>query len=52
MKKPVLFGGYTKEIALMSEANALDRIMAYMAENRIVTALEAESEQRMGLEAK
>ena len=35
----------------MSEANALDRITAYMAENRIITALEAESKQKMDLEA-
>src|ERR1044072_3707855 len=51
MKKLVLFGGYTKETTLMSEANALERITAYMAENRINTALEAELEQNMALEA-
>src|ERR1044072_88787 len=51
MKKPVLCGGYTKEKVLMSEANALDRITAYMAENRINAALEAELEQNMALEA-
>src|ERR1044072_4389736 len=51
MKKPVLFGGYTKEKVLMSEANALDKITAYMAENRINAALEAELEQSMALEA-
>src|ERR1044072_4558222 len=51
MKKPVLFRGYTKEKVPMSEANALDRITAYMAENRINVALEAELEQNMALEA-
>ena len=35
----------------MSEANALDRITAYMAENRIYAALEAELNQEMALEA-
>src|ERR1044072_3193875 len=51
MKKPVLFGGYTKEKIPMSEANALDRITAYMAENRINAALEADLEQNMALKA-
>src|ERR1044072_9937511 len=50
-KKPVLFGGCTKEKVPMSEANALDRIMAYRAENRIITALEAEAKQKLALEA-
>ena len=35
----------------MSEANALDKITAYMAENRINAALEAELYQKMALEA-
>ena len=35
----------------MFEANALDKITTYMAENRIIMALEAESKQRMALEA-
>src|ERR1044072_6674013 len=51
MKKPVFFGGCTKEKVPMSEANALDRITVYMAENRIITALEAESKQKMALDA-
>src|ERR1044072_9058668 len=51
MKKPVLFGGYTKEKVLMSEADALDRITAYMVGNRINAALEADLEQNMALEA-
>src|ERR1044072_4572427 len=51
MKKPVLIGGCTKERVPMSEAKALDRIAAYMAENRINTALEAKLNQKMALEA-
>ena len=35
----------------MSEANALDRITAYMVENRINTALEAELNQKLAVEA-
>src|ERR1044072_9525737 len=51
MKKPVLFGGCTREEVPMSEANALDKITTYMAENRINAALEAELNQKMALEA-
>ena len=35
----------------MSEADALDRITAYMAENRINAALEGDLEQNMALKA-
>src|ERR1044072_2372032 len=35
----------------MSEANALDKITAYMAEKRINAALEAELNQKLSLEA-
>ena len=35
----------------MSEANALDKITAYMAKNRINAALEAKLYQKMALEA-
>src|ERR1044072_2916404 len=51
MKKPVLSGGCTREKVPMSEANALNKITAYMAENRINAALEAELYQKMALEA-
>ena len=51
MKKPVLFGGCTKEKVPISEANALDRITAYMAENRIIMALEVEAKQKLALKA-
>src|ERR1044072_4135053 len=51
MKKLVLSGGGTREEIRMSEANALDKITAYMAENRINAALEAEKCQKMALEA-
>src|ERR1044072_5745739 len=51
MKKHVLSGGCTREKVPMSEANALDKITAYMAENRINAALEAELYQKMALEA-
>src|ERR1044072_3573877 len=51
MKKPVLSGGCTRERVPMSEANALDKSTAYMGENRINAALEAELNQKMALEA-
>src|ERR1044072_3944607 len=51
MKKPVISGGYTREKILMSEAYVLDKIMAYMAENRINAALEAGLHHKMALEA-
>src|ERR1044072_5473830 len=51
MKKPVFFGGCTKEKIPMSEADTLNRITAYMAENRINAALEADLEQNMALKA-
>src|ERR1044072_4606739 len=41
MKKPVISGGYTREGILISEADALDKITDYMAENIINEALEA-----------
>src|ERR1044072_4435280 len=51
MKKPVISGGCTREKIPMSEANSLDKITAYMAENRINAALEAGLFHKMGLEA-
>src|ERR1044072_8332729 len=51
MMKPVISGGYTREKIPMSEANALDKITAYMAENRINVALEAGLYHKMALEA-
>src|ERR1044072_791465 len=51
MKKPMIFGGYTREKTPMSEADALDKITAYMAENRINAALEAGLYHKMVLEA-
>src|ERR1044072_4154997 len=51
MNKPVISGGYTREKIQMSEANALDKITAYMSENRINAALEAGLYHKMALEA-
>src|ERR1044072_6782564 len=51
MKKPVISVGCTREKIPMSEADALDKITAYMAENRINAALEAGLYQKMALEA-
>src|ERR1044072_3561904 len=51
MKKPVISGGCTREKIPMSEASALDKITAYMAENRINAALEAGLYHKMALEA-
>src|ERR1044072_2031466 len=51
MKKPVISGGYTREKIPMSEASSLDKITAYMAENRINAALEAGLYHKMALEA-
>src|ERR1044072_4766820 len=51
MKKPMISGGYTREKFPMSEAEALDKITAYMAENRINAALEAGLYHKMALEA-
>src|ERR1044072_9075743 len=51
MKKPTIPGGYTREKIPMSEANALDKITAYMAENRINVTLEAGLYNKMALEA-
>src|SRR5580765_2353540 len=51
MKKPIISGGYTREKTPMSEAEALDKITAYMAENRINAALEAGLYHKMALEA-
>src|ERR1044072_1910876 len=51
MKKPVISGGCTREKIPMSEADALDKITAYMAENRINAALEAGLYHKMALEA-
>src|ERR1044072_1517625 len=51
MKKPMISGGYTREKTPMSEADALDKITAYMAENRINAALEAGLYHKMALEA-
>src|ERR1044072_7704846 len=51
MKKPMISGGYTREKVLMSEASALDKITAYMAENRINAVLEAGLYHKMVLEA-
>src|ERR1044072_9771995 len=50
MNKPVISGGYTREKIPMSEASALDKITAYMAENRINAALEAGLYHKMALE--
>src|ERR1044072_3436430 len=51
MKKPVISGGCTREKVLTSEANALNKITAYTAENRINAALEAGLYHKMALEA-
>src|ERR1044072_7918636 len=51
MKKPMISGGDTREETPMSEADALDKITAYMAENRINAALEAGLYHKMALEA-
>src|ERR1044072_8749530 len=51
MKKPMISGGYTREKIPMSEASALDKITAYMAENRINAALEAGLCHKMALDA-
>src|ERR1044072_2608768 len=51
MKKPMISGGDTREKTPMSEADALDKITAYMAENRINAALEAGLYHKMALEA-
>src|ERR1044072_2585714 len=51
MKKPTIPGGCTREKIPMSEADALDKITAYMAENRVNAALEAGLYHKMALEA-